>query len=355
MTSLALIVNRRAYEGWRSVSVTRTMRAAAGSFSLEISDRWTGQEQAWPIVEEDNCRVEMGGRTVIDGWVGSRSQSIDASTRAFSVSGKDRAGVLVECSSLLDRWSFKQTNALEIASTVAAQYGIDVALGDGVPFPPVVRKLVVNVGESAFDVIVRAAQTAGLMVISDGRGGIQLARVGTARADSLVEGRNVLAASVEYQAADRYARYVVFAQRPGDDNASGNELSVRAEATDEGVERGDRTLVVRAPRAMNRRDAKTFADWTARVTAAQSESVNVTVQGWQQTSGALWPINARTSVSIPSIGVDGEMLIAEANHTLSPAGELTNLTLVRPDAFEPDSSAVVRATGATWKKRRGTE
>lgn len=353
--TLALLVNGRRYEGWRSVNVTRTIRAAAGSFDLEISDRWSGQEQPWPIVEEDSCRVEVEGQVVIDGWVGSRQQSISASARTFSVSGKDKAGVLVECSTLLTRWSFRNATALDIARTVADQYGITVSLAPGIGSLTPSRKLVVNPGESAWDVIQRAAQTSGLLAISDGAGALRLARAGDSRAQTLVEGRNILAASIDYQAADRFATYVVLAQNAGDDSSSGNALRIRAASRDEDVRRSDRVSVIRPQRRLTRAEARQYADWLARVNAARAESLTVTVQGWTQSSGELWPVNALCAIQAPSIGVDGEMLVAQARYSFSTAGKLTELTLVRPDAFSPDPSAVVRSSGTKWKKERGTE
>lgn len=356
MTPLALLVNDRRYEGWRSISVTRTIRSAAGSFELEISDRWSGQSEPWPIVEEDECRVELAGEVIIDGWIDSRAQSISAADRSFSVSGKDRAGALVECAALLSpRWSFRNSTALEIARAVSEPFGIGVRLADGIgPLTPA-RKLVVNPGETAWEVIQRAAQTAGLLAISDGAGGLVLSRAGSERAESIVEGRNVLSGNIDYQAAERFAVYVVYGQAPGDDNASGNSTRIRASVADEGVRRDHRRAVIRTPRAMNKKEARQYLDWIARVNAARAESLSITVQGWKQTSGAVWPVNALCTVNVPSLGVSGEMLIAETRFTYSSAGEMIDLALVRPDAFSPDPSAIVRNTGTKWKKQRGTE
>lgn len=349
MTTLALLVNGFRYEGWRSVNVTRTIQSAAGSFELEISERWSGQSESWPIREEDTCRVELAGQVVITGFVDTRSQSISPSARTFAVSGKDAAGTLVECSALLTRWSFRKADALQIARTVAAEYGIDVKLQPGIGALAKARKLVVNPGDSAWDVIQRAAQADGLLAISDGQGAIELARAGADLTSPIVEGENLLSASVDYNASERYRSYVAMTQAAGDDNNSGNAVRVRATATDEAVLRTSRTLVVRPQRGMPRSEARKYVDWLARTSAAKAETVRATVRGWTQDDGSLWPVNQLCPITAPSLGVDGEMLISEVRHSLSPGGELTELALVRPDAFAPDPSARVELRGGKWK------
>lgn len=350
--TVSLSVNGRLYEGWRSVGITRTIEAGAGAFDLEITDKWSGQSVAWPIVEEDECSVQIDGETVITGWVGMRSQAINARQRSFAVSGKDKAGALVECSAILDRWSFKQTTALEIARTVAAGFGISVKLQPGLSLPTPLRKIAVNPGETAWDVIQRAAEASGLLVVSDGVGGLTLTRSGTDRASELVEGFNVMTAAVSYNAAERFRRYVVLGHRAGDDESTAGALRIRGEATDEGVTRTDRVLLLRPQRGLTRSDANRLADWNARNRAAMAEMVTVTVQGWRQSNGDLWSVNTICPVRVQSIGVEGDLLISTVNYSLSEGGEVTELQLVRPDAFAPDPSSVVAP--AKFKRDRGS-
>ena len=76
MSDLRLVVNGKKYGGWKSVRVTRSIESIAGSFELDVSDRWAGQGEIWPIYEEDACRVEIDGTTVIDGYVDHRYADI---------------------------------------------------------------------------------------------------------------------------------------------------------------------------------------------------------------------------------------------------------------------------------------
>lgn len=355
MSDLRLIVNGRRFGGWRSVRVTRSIESAAGSFELDVTDRWADQDVAWPIAEEDTCRVEIDGVVVIDGFVDRRSISLGAEARTLAYSGRDRSAVLVDCSADLDKWTFRNASVLDVARKVAEPFGVRVSLQVGLVLARAQTKIVVSPGDTAFAVIERAAQAAGVLVVSDGAGGLLLTRAGTTRATALVQGQNLLAASVEYNAAERFHRYVVVTQVGGTDAAAGAATRIRAEATDEGIRRADRAMLIRPESGVTTDYARRRADWEARVRAARAETVTAVVLGWKQPSGELWPVNALCRVQAPAIGVDGDLLISQAEHSIGTGGETTQLRLVRPDAFTPEPTAVVKSPSGAgrWKELAG--
>src|SRR5678816_3671648 len=130
MPDLFLIVGGHRYHGWKSIRVTRSIESIAGSFALEVSDRWGEQNEPWPILEEDACRVEIvsGSVTtvVIDGYIDKRSLSIAGATLSLSYSGRDRAAALVDCSAIVSggataekKWVFHNIDVVEFARAVA--------------------------------------------------------------------------------------------------------------------------------------------------------------------------------------------------------------------------------------------
>jgi len=363
MSDVALVVDGRRYGGWKSVRVTRSIESLAGSFALDVSDRWNGLDDPWPIAEEDECRVEIDGTVVIDGYVDKRSLSASATARSLSYSGRDRAGALVDCSAIVEagsvrgsKWTFQNVNVYELAKAIALPFGVQVSVQAGLgSLLTKDRKVVVHPGDSCFDVISRAAGAAGVLVVSDAAGGIIITRAGTTRAASLVEGENILSASVEYDASDRFRRYLISSQIPGTDESSGEATRIQTEATDAGVRRTDRVILIRPDKGYNTADSRRRADWEARIRAARAEKVTVDVLGWTQPSGALWPLNARTRVTAPRlIGVDGDLLISQVEHSIGDAGQVTQLSLVRPDAFAPEPTATVKdpttPSGGAWKE-----
>lgn len=324
-----------------------------GSFDLDVVDRWSDEERALPIAEEDACRVEIDGVVVVDGFVDRRTVAVSPDSRTLSYSGRDKAAVLVDCSANLDQWMFRNVDTLAVAKRLAQPFGIEVSLQPGLRLPAPPKKFVVSPGETAFAAIQRAAQIAGVLVVSDGHGGLTLTRAGAARAAPLVLGENLLTAAAEFDATDRFSRYVVVTQVGGTDEAYGPVTAPRAFATDAGVRRANRVRIIRPDQGVTVESARRRADWDARVSAARAETMTCMVLGWKQPSGALWPVNARVPVRATAVGIEGDMLISSVEHLVNDTGEVTQLRLVRPDAFTPEPKAVVAAASGVWKELAG--
>lgn len=363
MSDLVLIVNGRSYAGWKSVRVTRSIESLAGSFAVDVSDRWGGQGEPWPIAEEDACRVLIDGTVVIDGYVDKRSLSATDTTRTLGYSGRDRAAALVDCSAIVEagsvsksKWTFHNVDVFELAKAIAKPFGVPVSVQAGLGAVLTKdAKVLVHPGDSCFEVISRAAGAAGVMVVSDAAGGIVITRAGTARATSLIEGQNVKSASVDYDASDLFHRYLISSQIPGTDEASGEATRIQAEAIDLGVRRTERVILIRPDKGYGTADSRRRADWEARIRAARAEKVSIQVLGWTQPNGTLWPLNALSRVRCPKlIGVNGDMLISQVEHSIgNDGGQVTQLSLVRPDAFTPEPTATVHAAEGAWKELAG--
>lgn len=358
MADASLLVNGKAYAGWKRVRVTRSIESISGSFELEVSDRW-GEGAPWPILEEDACTVKLGDEIVLTGFVDRRAVSYDADGHTLSVSGRDAAGALVDCSALLDKWEFKGIPLLKMVQRVCDPFGISVTLQAGLtpaalPAPP--KKLSIDPGDTAHDVIEKVCRLAGVLAVSDGRGGLVLTRAGSAHTDTdLVEGGNILSASGEFDASGRFSEYRVLGQHHGTDEFSGAKTArVKAIATDENVVRTSRKLVIRPESSVTTEQAKIRAAWEAKVRAARADAVSVTVQGWEQAAGSVWPVNALVRVESPTIGVHGDMLITQVSSTASDSGTTSEITLKRPDAFLAEQ-VIRKAVGDNyWKEiRRG--
>lgn len=339
MFNAVLTVNGRRYDGWKDVRVTRGIESIAGRFELAVSERWAG-ESKWPIFEEDECTISLDGGRVITGYVDSRSQSLSDDAHTFAVSGRDKTGMLVDCSAVLKDWEFINQPVLSVARKIAGAFGIPVTMQGGLKLPAPPISQTVNPGDSAFEVIERACRLAGLLPVSDGAGGLLLTRTGTARThDALVEGRsgNLLSIESSYEGGQRYRRYQVLGQFPGSDDTYGPVLAVDGRATDLNVRRAERVLLVRPEGNTTPEYAQSRAKWEATVRAARAEAIQVTVQGWQQSDGALWPPNALVALHSPMLGIDRELLITEVTYSQNDStGTITQMTLMRSDAFTPE-------------------
>lgn len=345
-----LRVNGVDYGGWKAVRVTRGIETISGSFELSVSEKWEAESKPWPIREGDECQILIDNVPVITGYVDKRSVSISGGDHIVSVSGRDKTGDLVDCSADLSKWEFNKTPVLELAKKIARPFGISVSLQSGVDAGAAPSKVSIDPGDSAFEAIEKACRPAALLPVSDGQGGLLLTRAGASRATTeLVLGQNILDCSADFDSSGRFQTYKVLAQAKGSDEVNGaSASSVKATAQDMTVKRSARVLVVRAEGSMTTAQATKRAQWEATVRAARSDSVSVTVQGWQQGDGKLWPINAFVRLRAPALEIDADLLITQITHTLDESGTITQLSLKRPDAFKPQPE--IAKTSNHWKE-----
>lgn len=337
MREVMLQVNGKKYAGWKDIRILRSLETPSGQFEMQVSERWDGQREPWPIREGDECVVLLGDEPVITGYVDLRSMSITGSEHAFSVAGRDKTADLIDSSIVLDSWEFVGLSTREIVARVVAPFGISLLVQPGLELPPDPRRIAINPGDTAYEVIERACRLAGIFAITDGGGSLLLTKAGAGMATTpLILGKNVLAAAADFNFSERFARYIVIGQQAGDEEISGEDAaSVIAESRDGNVTRPARCLMVRAEGGVTTRQAQDRANWEADVRAANSDTVTVTVQGWEQADGSLWPVNSKAQLSLPAFGVQRQMLISEAVYSLSSAGTTTEITLRPPNAFLP--------------------
>jgi prophage tail gpP-like protein len=340
MRDVVLSVNGREYRGWKDITITRSLESLCGSFSMSVSERWNANQEPWPIREGDRCVVLLGGDPIVTGFVDTRSMSISANDHSFQVAGRDRAGDLVDCSAVLSAWEFTGVSVLDIVRMVAKPFGISVSVASNAIVPAAPPRVVINPGESVFDVIDRACRLAGLFAMSDGEGNLVLTQAGgKGLITPLVLGENILQASVQYDASACYRRYIVSGQQQGQDLLTGTAAAdVRAQAQDMNVGRSARVLMVRAEGGVTIQQAQDRANWEACVRRARALELSVTVQGWEQADGSLWPVNALAMVDAPALDLAGvAMLISEVSYSLAEgAGSTTDLTLRPAEAFLPE-------------------
>lgn len=336
MPDVRLRVQGKDYAGWKRIRFGHGIETLCGSFDLSVSDRWAGQSKPWPIREEDECALMVDGLPVITGYVDKCSPSYGPKDHSFAVSGRDKTSALVDCSADLGKWEFTNVSLKAFAEKICEPFGIAVLVQDRLSFPTVSR-LSIDPGETCFEAIERACRMVGALPVSD-LGDLRFTRAGEGRAvTDLVEGENILSASGEYDASSRFRTYKVLGQHRGADDFFGaTAAAAKGAAEDTGVRRPERALVLRADGNATSAQAKSRAQWEAIVRAARAQAVSVTVQGWTQGDGSLWPVNSMVRVKSPFLGIDSDMLIRQATFSLDDGGTTTELQLGRPDAYRPE-------------------
>lgn len=331
--SVILRTGGKDHGGWKSIHVTRSLETISGAFSLGLTERWADGQTPRTIKNGERCTVLLDGETVITGYVDAVKPSYDSTSHTLDVEGRDATGDLVDCSAIhaSGQWSGLTLDA--IATILCKSFGITVKTQ--VSVGEAFKKFNLQQGETVHEAIERMCRLRAVLAIADRKGNLILTRAGTARAGTaLVEGRNILSASGEFDYKERFSTVYVKGQTQGDDNTPG-AVSTRGagHASDKEITRY-RPLLVMAEGQANAAQCQQRAQWEVAVRSGRSRRCTITVQGWRQDNGALWDINTLVPVNSPMLGVNTDMLISEVSYVLDESGQKTELTVVRKEAFE---------------------
>lgn len=335
MPEAALQVSGRDYGGWTSMRCELGMDRMAARFELAVTDRWAGQAAPWPIRAGDACRLLLDGELVLDGYVDDRNVEYDRERHEVRVTGRCRAGDLVDCSAPVG-----QTNGrdlLQIAQAVCKPFGVEVTadVDVGKPFD----REYAEPGQTAQELLSTLAAHRAIIAMSDGLR-LRLTREGKASAGGALEfgalefGANIEAAGIRDSMRERFAELTVLHQSAQSDFFNGQQAAgQKAVAKDPGV----RASRKRAILADDGGDLQARANHEARVRAGKARSVTYTVSGWRAAAGSLWRPNTLVPVTDPNAApaMRAEpMLIVAVAWTLDAQGARTELTLMRPGAFD---------------------
>jgi prophage tail gpP-like protein len=342
--NVTLYINGMSYSGWQTVSIQRSIDAIAMGFSISLTEKWTYSGIVRPIREGDSCILKIGNDKIIEGYIDDVDPTFTKDTHSIKVTGRSKAGDLIDCSVDGQKWEFNKQPLENIIQAILYSFGLKVTkrCDTGDVFSATddpAEKFGIEQGETAFEAIDRACKMRGVLPISDASGNIELVRAGSDYcADDLVVGKNIEYVNGHFSMKGRYSKYTVKGQSPGNDFFSGEKISrVAGTSTDPNVKRY-RPLVIMAETIVNNKLATARADWEASVRAGKAGTITVGVTGWRMSNGELWPINKMVDVDIPQLQINNApLLISSTNFNLDKeSGKVAELTLCRQDAYNPE-------------------
>lgn len=330
--AVTFYVNNKVFEGFKNIKIARNLTSLTGTFDITITDKWEIEQEDFEIKPGDRIHCHLGKKAVFEGFIDKLSISISDSSRNITIQGRDRTQDLVDCS-IVDKSEFNSLGFLEIATELCSPYGIKVIslTSDlGAPFV----KFSIRQGETALEALDRAAKERQLILLSSEHGNLIITKKGISRSPTqLIEGLNVLSASVVFDNTQRFSSYIVKGQSTGIIGTAKDASQNRGEAKDNGVTRFRPSIII-SENAIDNDGAQKRAEFEASFRAAKSCELNVVIVGWRRIDGTLWQVNELVDIDIRSVGIKGKMLIQRVKFDQSENGRRTELELIRPDAFE---------------------
>lgn len=386
------------FEGWKSVRIKHSIEQLAGTFTLDVSEKWPDQTEAFTIEPGAACTVSIGSDVMITGYIDVVKVKASATEHTITVEGRDKTGDLVDCSAPSKEWLDMAFE--DIANELLDPYGVALvtqvatsgagyapkkgkgkgkkgeakskskapskaAAGGGSKLP---RKAS-NSGETVHKLLDKMAKIQGVMLISDRMGNLMVTRAGLngAASDVLELGDNLKVIDYERSFANLFSEITVKSQVNGavaggggitDGNvntkqsgivarlsaAGGGQTTTRfvggkksrasVTVSTEGVERYRPLMIVAEDQADDARCLQR-AMWEAGTREGKSKRLVCDVQGWRQSDGKIWEINTLVNMVCPWVKEDQDMLISGVEYTLDMnGGTICKLTVFAPEAYD---------------------
>jgi prophage tail gpP-like protein len=343
---VTLSIGGEIYDGWTGVEIRRGLDTPVGSFTLSLAERAPGADRPFAFKAGAACEVRIGGETVITGWIDALNPSFSSDGHAISVSGRDKAADLVDCSAVHKPGSWRNTKLETIAAELAKPFGIKITAKASTA--PPIKRFALQQGETVLEAIERLCRYRGLLAVSTVAGDIELVSPKAGEAtERLAQGETILTAEGTHDVSERFSDYIIKGQSSGDDEASGKTVSQpKAESRDPAVKR-HRPIIIIGEEQSDAGSLKKRASWEATVRAGRSQSATITVPGWRTPAGTLRDRGVTVEVAAPWLFMEGAMLVTEVGLMLDQDGTRTEFTVAPPEAFsqlaiseDADASAI---------------
>lgn len=324
-------VNNQIYEGFKNIRLSRSLTSLTGSFEIVLVDKWMTEKKDFDLKPGLEIACKIGKRPVYKGYIDKFDIVLAPGSRNLTISGRDKTGDLVDCSHI-GKNEFNNMKLEAIAKELVRPFGIDVIIfaDTGAPF----TKFTITQGDSVFKSLEKLAKQRNLLLTSSPEGNLVFEKKAIIRSSTeLLEGHNIKSAAISLDNTERFSQYIVKSQAIGIIGDITDSTQGKGQAFDQGIGRY-RPIVILNENQGDGKTAQQRAEWESSLRAAKACVVNVVVVDWIQKDGELWATNQVVHIDCPSIGIKQDMLISKVNFELSENGKITELELIRPDAFE---------------------
>ena len=328
---VSIEVNGSIYEGWQAFSMKRSIKDAASSFSLEVTEEFGAFGEGFVLSAGDECLIAIDDEPVLTGYIDSYSTSIDESDHTVSVSGRSRTADLIDCSAMNEPANFFNQSLLQIAKALVSPFGLEVIAGERVEFP-VIEKFELNQGESPYQAIERLARKNQTLVTDDIDGNLVLTNASSDRYS--VDLELYKSAEVTRDYSDRFSIYLTKAQQHGADFQDPLLASqVSAQVTDQEITRF-RPKIIRAEGSATPAEALRRCTHERNRNIVESINLSIEVQGFTNSAGDLWMPNRLMWIVDEVLGIEHEFLLHTVEYNQSEAGTTCNLEFSLSSGFD---------------------
>ena len=352
--AVTLAVAGREHRDWESYSIDSDLFTPADAWQVSLgipAGEVPASLHPWAEVE-----LRLGTDTVLTGRIDVLRRRLARGAHSLTLHGRDRAAVLLDCSApVLAR---RELSLAEICATWLRPLGIDrmdIQGGD------TSKKVTVEPGMSAWEVLERAAEASGLWPWFAPDGVLHVAAPDYGRAtdaelilrDNGQDGgqdggrdggsakNNILDLSYEDDIRRRWSEVTVLGQGTGDET-DGARPHIKAVARDQAAA-FHRPLIRDAAYLESDGQAQARANKLLADSIFESVLTTARVRGHRTAGGAVWEPGMRVRLVVPPLGLDVDTLLARRTLACDRRNGTTTTLYLRPwGLWLPDTAPRAR-------------
>lgn len=331
----SIVVRGKAWSGWTDVRITRGLERCPADFEIHLTEFSPG-EVSIEVQRGDACELMIGPDVVLAGFVERIVRTLGVRQHTITLAGRSKCSDLVDCSAEWPGGQIIGSSVLDIATKLAAPYGISVSAPGSVG--PAIPQFNLSRGESPFQIIERLCRFGQLLCYDLPDGSLILTVASTVDAASgFTEGVNILDASFAATVDQRFSEYLSYQQSVAtlDDLGAGGDL--QATVFDELVPRHRRKILIsETSGGIGWQIAQQRAGWEAQRRRGRSNEVRIKTDAWRDSLGNLYAPNTRALVTSPTLTLNGvQLTISEVTYRRGEDGTTCDLVLMPAEAFTP--------------------
>jgi len=335
---LILFVGGARLSGWDEIRVTRGIERCPNDFEISMTELFDDELAGTRNVVNpgDNCDVMIGDDLVLQGYVDRVVPSISPGQHTIAISGRGRCSDLIDCAAEWPGGQISASSALGVAQKLCEPYGLTATcLSDAGPAIPT---MVLNNGETAFEIIERVCRFSALLAYEGADGNLILSRVGTDKAASgFAEGVNVESASITYSVDQQFSEYLVVRMSMDVLQDAGDAGNLVETITNPNIKRHRRRIIVAEGGDMGAEIAKQRALWECSRRYGRAAQLRLTTDSWRDSAGVLYTPNTLVDLTLPKLKAPQRTwLISEVTYRRGAAGTACDLVIMPPEAFQPE-------------------
>lgn len=352
-------VDGKAHNSWKSYDIDSDFLIPADAFKFDLGV--PSNSTVLPDFSGAEVKVRINGELVMTGIVDTTQHTISKTNRTYSLNGRDRASILVDCSAPIT--NVKGLTVLDAVKKIVEPLGIKkVELR--AENNPTLDKVDIDVGETAWNAAMRCANSAGLHLWFEPNGelivgGADYSTPPVATLCCMKDGKrnNFEQADLTFDVSNRFSEVTFLAQSHGKQGQD-NKNDLKWVYNDpEMTTYKPKTVVVSDVdnlEALQKWAKKYIAD-----SVLEGFTLTIVVPDHKMQDGTLWQPGQRVHVICEEYEIDAIFFLMGRRFTLSRnGGTQTELRFKQdgiwtPDAYNAKAEKARKRKGKKGKKNQG--